>query len=120
MENKKSKLLKKFLNEKYESLVASKEVAEFDGSPALKHLTSLSSEVNKESSVSSNPVTCDDESVSSSENRADKINKKRIFVENIEWSVHENLFEKFFSKFGTVKKSKIIRSHEQNKSKGKY
>lgn len=38
-----------------------------------------------------------------------KINKKKIFVMNIEWSITENILEKFFSKFGQVTKSKIIR-----------
>ena len=44
------------------------------------------------------------------EEAAEKINKKKIFIMNIEWSVTEKVLEKFFSKFGQVTKSKIIRN----------
>lgn len=48
----------------------------------------------------------------------EKINKKKIHVDNIEFNVHENLLKKFLSKFGTVKKCKIIRNNITNKSRG--
>lgn len=46
-----------------------------------------------------------------------KVNEKRLFILNINYEVHENLLERFLSKFGRIKKVKIIRD-EKNKSKG--
>ena len=47
-----------------------------------------------------------------------KICKKKVFVENLEWNVHENLLKNFLKKFGTIKRTKIIRDNQTNKSKG--
>lgn len=51
-------------------------------------------------------------------NLNDKIIKNKIFIRNLEWSVHENLLKHFFSKYGQVKRSKILRDSETKKSKG--
>jgi RNA recognition motif-containing protein len=42
-----------------------------------------------------------------------KLNKKKLFVQNIEWKVHENMLNKLFNKFGKVKKCKIIRNNQK-------
>lgn len=47
-----------------------------------------------------------------------KVCTKKIFLENLEWNVHENLLKNFFKKFGTIKRCKVIRDAETNKSKG--
>lgn len=44
--------------------------------------------------------------------------KNKIYVSNLEWSVHENLLRHFFAKFGSVKRCKILRYEDTNKSKG--
>lgn len=47
-----------------------------------------------------------------------KIIKNKVFVNNLEWSVHENLLKKFLVKYGEIVKCKIIRDAQTNKSKG--
>lgn len=47
----------------------------------------------------------------------EKINKRRVFIENIHYDVHENLISRFFGKYGKIKRAKIIRD-SQNNSKG--
>lgn len=44
--------------------------------------------------------------------------KNKIYVSNLEWNVHENLLKHFFAKFGSVKRCKILRYEDTNKSKG--
>lgn len=41
-----------------------------------------------------------------------------MFIENIQYEVHENLLERFLSRYGRIKKAKIIRDSLTNKSKG--
>lgn len=47
-----------------------------------------------------------------------KVSREKIIVKNLEWTVHENMLKKFFSKFGEVKKCTIIRNLYTGKSKG--
>ncbi|CAF0937258.1 unnamed protein product [Brachionus calyciflorus] len=51
-------------------------------------------------------------------NCSDRIVKNKIFVRNLEWSTHENLLKHFFSSYGPIKKCKILRDLETNRSKG--
>lgn len=55
---------------------------------------------------------------SSSTQQSIKICKKKIFVENLEWNVHENLLKNAFKKYGAIKRCKIVRDSQTNKSKG--
>jgi RNA recognition motif-containing protein len=48
----------------------------------------------------------------------EKIIKNKVYVTNLEWSVHENLLKKFLTKYGEIAKCKIIRDTQTNKSKG--
>ena len=47
----------------------------------------------------------------------EKILKNRVFLKNLEWLVHENLLKKFFSRFGPIRSTRIIRDDE-SRSKG--
>jgi RNA recognition motif-containing protein len=52
-------------------------------------------------------------------NRSDsKVSRNKLFVENLEYTVHEKMLKKFFSKFGEVKKCKIIHDSNTGYSKG--
>lgn len=44
--------------------------------------------------------------------------KNKLYVSNLEWNVHENLLKHFLSKFGSVKRCKILRYQDTNRSKG--
>jgi RNA recognition motif-containing protein len=55
---------------------------------------------------------------SNNNRKSQKIFRNKIFLENLEYSVHENMLKRFFSKFGEVKKCKIIRDSNTTKSKG--
>ncbi|RNA20346.1 RNA-binding isoform X1 [Brachionus plicatilis] len=51
-------------------------------------------------------------------NNSSDVIKHKIYVSNLEWSVHENLLKHFLSKFGSVKRCKILRFQDTNRSKG--
>lgn len=47
-----------------------------------------------------------------------KICKKKVYLENLEWNVHENLLKNFLKKYGSIRRIKVIRDTNTNKSKG--
>lgn len=59
-------------------------------------------------------ATTSDQSKCSNE----KLVKNKVYVTNLEWSVHENLLKKFLVKYGEIVKCTIIRDAQTNKSKG--
>lgn len=61
-----------------------------------------------------NKAQSKDESAGTSRQQA-----KKIFIKNIEWSVHENLLARFVGKFGEVKRCSIIRDEVTAQSTGK-
>jgi RNA recognition motif-containing protein len=48
----------------------------------------------------------------------EKLVKRKIYIRNIEWSVHENMLAKFLAKFGEVKRCSILRDEFTTQSKG--
>ena len=55
---------------------------------------------------------------SSASSEAHKISKRKVYISNLEWTVHENLLLKFLSKFGEVKRCIILRDEVTAVSKG--
>jgi len=75
---------------------------------------SLSSNSVDTTASSSNTTT----NSSTKSNERIKICKKKVYLENLEWNVHENMLERFLKKYGPIKRCKIIRDPLTNKSRG--
>jgi RNA recognition motif-containing protein len=44
--------------------------------------------------------------------------KRKVYIRNIEWSVHENMLQRFLAKYGQVKRCSILRDEFTTKSEG--
>jgi hypothetical protein len=64
------------------------------------------------------PLRAESSSSSSAASSTSTAAKRKIFVENLEWNVHENLLKNVFKKFGVIKRCKIVRDSQTNKSRG--
>ena len=56
--------------------------------------------------------------VGNRDNDGANFSTRKLFVENIEWSVHENALKHFASHYGQVKKCTIVRDAYTNRSRG--
>lgn len=59
------------------------------------------------------------DTISSSDGGGEKVNKRTLFICNLDWSVHEYQLKRFLSKFGHVKRCKILRHFHSDLSKGR-
>ena len=73
----------------------------------------------KSSSLASVTTTATTSGIASSTSSVRfKLCKKKVFLENLEWNVHENLLKNFLKKYSSIKRIKVIRDANTNKSKG--
>lgn len=70
------------------------------------------------SMISVNPSTLSSSESSSTNMFKQKVLKKKIFIENIDYDAHENALKKFFTKYGQIKRCKIVRNNKTNESRG--